>query len=86
MKMNKVNAYCVYDRKSKIYNTPYFLINDQVAMRQFQAVVNDKESMLYKYPEDYQMYKIGEFDMLTGKLEGMNPVDICTAISMKKEV
>lgn len=81
--MNKANCYCVYDKKSEIYNTPYFIINDQVAKRQLKTVVDDPTSMISKFPLDYILYKVGEFDMLTGKMVPLiSPVEVCPAISL----
>lgn len=85
--MNEVHAYCVYDRKARVYNNPYFLINDAVAIRQFDQVVNDPESMLFKYPEDYILFRIGKFNMLTGSVGAeTNPVEVTNALSQKREV
>lgn len=85
--MNKVNAYCILDTKAKVYNSPYFLINDQVAVRQFQLVIKDPESMISKYPEDYRLYKTGTFDMLTGKIESLDvPLEIAHGLTFKNEV
>jgi len=81
--MHKVNAYCILDTKAQIYNTPYFLINDLVATRQFSVVVNDKESMVSKYPEDYRLYKVGSFDMQTGKIESLSmPVEVAHGLNL----
>ena len=65
---NRVGAYCVYDRKGNIYNNPYFLSNDMVAIRQLDMMVKNPETMISKYPEDYVLYKVGLFDLLTGEL------------------
>jgi len=84
--MNKVRCYCVFDRKSAVYNTPYFLINDQVAIRQFSVIANDKESMVYKYPEDFCLYYVGDFDMMKGEITPVTPTDICQGLAVRKEV
>jgi len=85
--MNDVNAYSILDTKSKIYNNPYFLINDAVAVRQFGLIVNDKESLISKYPEDFRLYRVGKFDMRTGKIiTEENPVEIAHGLNLKSEV
>jgi len=85
--VNSVNAYCILDIKSKIYNSPHFLINDAVAIRQFQIVIMDKESMLSKFPEDYRLYCVGEFDMLSGKIKAETaPREIAHGLQFKSEV
>ncbi|QXP08657.1 MAG: nonstructural protein [Arizlama microvirus] len=83
--MNTVNAYCVLDRKAKIYNTPYFIMNDAVAIRQFSMVVNGQDSMVAKFPEDYILYRVGSFDMLEGKINPEPfPVEVTTGNKVKK--
>jgi len=85
--MNSVNAYCVLDVKSRIYNSPHFLINDAVAIRQFQMVILDKESMLSKFPEDYRLYSVGKFDMLTGVFTPEQaPREIAHGLQFKQEI
>lgn len=85
--MNMANCYCVLDKKSLVFNTPYFLINDDVAIRQFHSVVNNPESMVNKYPEDYTLYKVGSFDMLKGRIVPEDfPVEVMSALNLKMEV
>lgn len=84
--MNDVSAYCVLDIKAKIYNQPHFLINDAVAIRQFQIVIGDTTSMLSKYPEDYRLYRVASFNMETGIITPeAAPVEIANGINFKKE-
>jgi len=85
--MNNCFAYSILDTKSKVYNQPHFLINDAVAIRQFQMVVNDKESIISKYPEDFRLYRVGEFNLTNGKITPeVNPVEIAHGLNLKAEV
>lgn len=73
----ELNMYSVYDRKARIYNSPYVLANDQMAIRSFRLIVNDKESMVHHYPEDFVLYRIGKFNSNTGNLDTEGgPVEI----------
>ena len=84
--MNEAYCYCVLDRKAGVFNTPYFLINDAVAVRQLNILVNDKSSMIGKFPEDYILYCVGKFDMLKGKLVAEDfPREIIQAIQLEKK-
>jgi len=84
--MNSANAYTILDTKSKIYNQPHFLINDAVAIRQFQLVTQDKDSIISKYPEDFRLYRVGQFDMLTGKIVPEEaPVEIAHGLTFKSQ-
>lgn len=64
--MSQVNIYTVLDKKAGIYNTPQFLVNDEVAIRLFEFLVNQPESVMARYPEDYSLYRIGSYDLDTG--------------------
>jgi hypothetical protein len=76
----------VLDIKSGVYNQPYFLVNDAVAIRQFQMIISNEESMISKYPEDFRLYCIGEFDMHTGLFVAEKaPREVANGITFKKK-
>lgn len=58
----KTNLYVIYDSKSELYNTPFALLNDEVAMRSAQQLLADPHSDIAKNPEDYSLFKIGTYD------------------------
>lgn len=71
--------YAVYDAKAGSFKPPYFCVNDAVAMRMFaQTVANVEE--LHRFPEDFQMFYLGEFDDDTGKIEPVVPEVVLTAV------
>lgn len=57
----KINIYSVFDVKSQLYGTPFFMLRDEIAQRAFADLVNDKSTMVSRHPEDFLLYKIGEF-------------------------
>lgn len=67
--------------------TPTFDLNDQVAKRNFAYAIKQKNSLLYSNAQDYDLYKIGEFDQDSGVI---SPLDhhqlICTGLSVKESV
>ena len=73
-----IKIYAIYDEKLEAYNRPFFLISDGVAIRAFQDEINNKESELSKHPEDYDLYKIGEYNEETGNITPNEPVLIGT--------
>lgn len=68
MIMSKLNAYSVLDVKSKLFNFPHFQQTDGVAIRGFAQACEDESSNLNRYPEDFILHRIGEFNMETGEL------------------
>ena len=60
--------FTIYDVKAKAYITPFVLPNDGMAIRTFQTCANDLNHAFGQHPEDYVLYRIGEFDSDTGEL------------------
>lgn len=61
-----LNIYAVYDRKAEAYMNPFHAPLDGMAIRMFSQSVNDPQTMLSKYPDDFTLYRIGTFDDQTG--------------------
>lgn len=61
-------CYSVFDRKANCYNTPFFCHTDGVAVRNFQDLVLDSRSSVNRHPDDYSLYKVGEFTEASGLL------------------
>lgn len=80
----KVNVYSVFDSKLAVFELPFFMGTDPAAIRGFTDAVNDSrpENPYLKWnrhPEDYSLYRVGEFDDSIGKLIGINPMSLLTA-------
>lgn len=63
-----LKAFTIRDSKGEVYNVPFFQKSHGEAERNFRELVNDKQSMPSKYPEDFDLYWIGDYDDTTGKL------------------
>lgn len=67
----KKSYYAIYDNLGQQYMTPILFDNDQMAIRWFKGVVNNKENdTIFNNPADYELHKIGTFDFMTGYMEG----------------
>lgn len=64
----KVTIVSTYDEKAGAFSQPMFYPKKEAARRAFSDATADKQTMLSKHPSDYKLYKIGEFDELTGEL------------------
>lgn len=77
--------YAVYDSKAELYLQPHFFRARGEAVRAWQTTANNPETNICKYPEDYAMYEIGEYDEDSGTI---TPYDakhnIGVAIEFKK--
>ena len=63
-----MKLYSVKDVKAASYFRPFPSVNDQVAIRDLKSLVNSKESEISNYPEDYELWYIGDFDEKIGTI------------------
>lgn len=64
----KLNAYCVFDSKVEAYLTPFFMRADGEATRACQQAMSDPNHNFCRYPADYTLFRVGEFDDASGRL------------------
>jgi len=67
-----LKAFSVRDSKTEVFNTPFYQKTHGEAERSFRQICTDDKSMVSKYPEDYDLYYLGEFDDQTGKAEWLS--------------
>jgi len=74
----KVEMYSVYDKKSRIYQQPMFTQNRGTAIRDMHDFLKGrgKETMMSKYPDDYQLIYIGNFGEESGCLSAPDKCEI----------
>lgn len=78
-------AYSIRDSKSEVYNTPFFQQSNAEAIRSFDKLVKDQSSMVAQYPDDYDLYLIGDYDDQTGTIQGLDtPLHIQKAVHLLK--
>lgn len=77
--------FSIRDTKSAIYSDPFYAITHGVAERNFHEIANDSSSIVYKHPEDFDLYHIGEFDDNTGKCQILEtPKHVMKAVHCRK--
>ena len=85
----KLKMYSIYDSIAQAFMKPMYFHNDGEALRIFEQAVNDenKENMIYKHPEQFTLFSIGEWDdkvaMVEQKTQEHKPIGI--GIEYKKE-
>jgi len=78
--------YTVYDSKSEVYTNPFYFRNKGECIRSFTETVNDGQSTFSKYPSDFTLFEIADFDEFTGSIKLHSAkISICTALEMKRE-
>lgn len=79
----KHKAFSIRDSKGMCYLTPFFKKSLGEAERDFMTLVNDERSMVAKYPDDYDLWYLGEFDDDLGTLASLQtPQHVAKAISL----
>ncbi|UOK21021.1 nonstructural protein [Chifec microvirus UA13_18] len=62
----KQKCFAIYDVKAESYGIPFFAATNGLAVRSFMQLCEDSNSMVFKYPEDFTLYCIGEIDLFNG--------------------
>ena len=79
-----LKMFSVRDSKGEVYNMPFYKHTHGEAERDFRTLVNDDKSMVGKYPDDFDLYYIGEFDTIKGTVKSLDtPQHMLKAISVK---
>nr|QJB19391.1 MAG: nonstructural protein [Microvirus sp.] len=83
----KMYLYAVYDMKTRVFCIPFFAPNKEVALRSFEYSANHDDNDIGRYPSDFGLYEVGEFDDGTGQLSGhVQPEHLATALHLVKPV
>ena len=77
-----MKIYSIYDEKAKAYLPPFFLNNDEVAMRAVENCLDTPDHQFAKHPQDYTLYYIGEWDDNSANINSEFEL-ICPLIALK---
>lgn len=70
--------FSIYDMKTAVYQQPMYAINEEDAKRNITAfLMQDKESLLSRFPDNYKLYRLGIFEDHTGEINTENFEEIC---------
>lgn len=67
----KRKLFAVYDLKAQFYGNPFLFTHKGEAIRAFMTACGDPQTNMYRYPEDYQLFYLGEYDDTTGRFAGL---------------
>jgi hypothetical protein len=59
-----IGMYAFYDTKAKKYDTPFFCQSDLFAKRHYTLVL-DRSEMIKEFQDDFEVHRIGFFDLET---------------------
>lgn len=79
-----VKVFSIYDSKVEAFGRPFFAPTIGAAMRDFGASVENPESLHHRFPGDFSLFELGEFDEFSGKLAPRAaPVQLCIGLEFK---
>jgi len=64
----EINIYTYYDREAEAYDIPFHTFGDLNAVRKFKIDAEKKGSIINKFTKEFDLYKLGSFDMHLGKI------------------
>lgn len=73
--------YCVRDLKIG-FLPPFTDVNDEAATRGFQYAMNKPDTLEFTNIDDYQLFKVGEYDTETGIIKPITPEFVCNAMEV----
>lgn len=81
--MNKMILVAIRDKKAEFFHPPYAVPTEAMAIRGFGDAVLKGNSDLAAHPEDFVLFKVGEYDQLTGSVIAVDPLSIASALDFK---
>lgn len=81
-----LKIFSIRDSKGEMYNQPFLKKTMGEAERDFHQLCQDEKSMVWKYPDDFDLYYLGDFDDQSGKLSSLaTPQHIVKAVQVLKQ-
>lgn len=78
--MSKINVYTVRDSKAECYLPPFTMRTNAEAIRAFGDSVQKPGTTIHDHPGDFFLYKVGEFDQVSGSLICVEPVSLASGL------
>lgn len=82
----KQQVFSIQDNKTAFYHLPFFSPTHASGVRSFLQLAQDSNSLVSKYPGDFSLFHIGEFDDESGQLSASMPVFVCSAVGVLANV
>ena len=80
-----LKMFSIRDAKGEKYFPPFFKHSHGEAERDFVQTVKDPQTMLSKFPEDFDLYFLGEYDDTKGAMSALDtPQHVMKAVDVSK--
>lgn len=70
----ELRVFALFDVKSDSYGTPFFTGTVGQALRSFQDLVKDTNTVPGRHPEDFKLCELGVFDDQTGQIRAHDTI------------
>lgn len=81
-----IKVLAVRDMKAGIYHRPFFQQTKAEAMRSFELTANEGDHIISKFPNDFRLHVIADFDTDTGRITPLSDYeDLGSAADFKKQ-
>jgi hypothetical protein len=80
--------YSILDHTAGVFLNPYTVTNDGEAIRLFTTFVNAEhdETNISKYPEQFSLWYLGEFDDVLGEYKNAENKQLITGVAVQDNV
>lgn len=65
----QTTIYAIYDTKAEFYNKPFYLHNDDIALRSFLDIMATPDTDVNNHPADFTLVKLGVYEDTTASFE-----------------
>jgi hypothetical protein len=77
----------IYDVKANQYHVPFASPNRELAIRQFAATCRDPASMLSKFPGDFVLFIVGDYNDSNGTLSSVESFEnLCNGSNVEEHL
>lgn len=77
-----LKIFTVYDQKVESYFPPFFERSKGAAIRAFEQSINDPSHTFAKYPQDYCLFELGEYDDQHATID-MHPAPVSLGLAIE---
>ena len=79
----KHNIFCIYDSAAAAYLPIFMMHRDEMAKRAFGDCVNRKDHAFCQHPDQYTLFRVGEFFDSDAKIVPCAPVSLGNGLEYK---
>lgn len=80
-----MKLFAIKDMKAQTFFRPTVASSTAEALRTFEIVANEGDSMISRFPNDFRVFHIADFDVLTGVIQPLDHLaDLGSAQDFKR--